>query len=61
MIPAEKIPEKVKILRKKAVKDRRTSNHHAGDGFKTFPVIPRYLEDPEKFKQMLAVVNGFPL
>jgi hypothetical protein len=43
MIPSEKIPEKVKELRKKAVKERRVSNHHPGDGFKTFPAMPRYL------------------
>ena len=38
----------------KAVNDRRTSNHHAGDGFKTFPAIPRYLDDPKEFRNLIA-------
>ena len=50
MLPEEKIPENKQEARKKACKDRRTSNHHAGDGFKTFPAIPRYLDNPKRFK-----------
>lgn len=48
-------------IRKKAIKDRRTSNHHAGDGFKMFPAVPRYLSDPERFKKLIGDVNNFKL
>lgn len=61
MLPANKIPENIKEMRKKAIKDRRTSNHHAGDGFKMFPAVPRYLSDPERFKKLIGDVNNFKL
>lgn len=61
MLPEEKIPPKARETRFKAVNDRRTSNHHAGDGFKMFPAVPRYLEDPKKFRTLIAEVNSFPL
>ena len=47
--------------RKKAVEKRRTSNHHAGDGFKTFPELPRYLEDIKKFGSLVKKVNSYEL
>jgi hypothetical protein len=43
MLPATHVPEKIKNLRDIAVANRRTSNHHPGDGFRTFPTLPRYL------------------
>lgn len=54
MLPSEKVPENKKAARRKAVEERRTSNHHAGDGFKTFPALPRYLDDPKKFKGLIS-------
>ena len=43
MLPEEKVPPKARETRFKAINERRTSNHHAGDGFKMFPALPRYL------------------
>lgn len=43
MLPKAVVPEKIRIARKKAVKNKRTSNHHAGDGFKIFPILPSFL------------------
>lgn len=53
--------EKVRELRLKAVRERRTSGHHAGDGFKTFPVLPRYLKDPARFRVLIDEVNSYQL
>jgi hypothetical protein len=39
------------------VTNRRTSNHHPGDGFRTFPALPRYLENPTKFEMTLKKVT----
>jgi len=38
MLPTEHVPEKTRGLRELAVKNKRVSNHHPGDGFRTFPV-----------------------
>jgi ectoine hydroxylase-related dioxygenase (phytanoyl-CoA dioxygenase family) len=43
MLPEDHVPEKTRILRQIAVKNRRVSNHHPGDGFRTFPVLPRFV------------------
>lgn len=57
MLPADHVPEKTKILRDLAVKNRRVSNHHPGDGFKTFPALPRYLQNATRFEELLRKVN----
>ena len=49
MLPEKRIPEHVLDLKKEAVEERRTSNHHAGDGFRTFPELPRKVKNPEEF------------
>jgi hypothetical protein len=49
MLPENHIAEKTKVMRALAVKNRRVSNHHPGDGFKTFPALPRYLQNPARF------------
>ena len=49
MIPSIKVHEKTLVVRDLAVKNRRVSNHHPGDGFKTFPAMPRYLTNPKRF------------
>jgi hypothetical protein len=50
MLPESHISEKTKNLRQLAAKNNRVSNHHPGDGFKTFPVFPRYLTNQNKFE-----------
>ena len=57
MIPSERVPEKTKELRKLAVKNRRVSCHHPGDGFRTFPEQPRFLQNPKRFKELQQKVN----
>lgn len=55
------MPEKTRELRKLAVKNKRVSNHHPGDGFKTFPVEPRFLPNPQKFRELMDKVNNYEL
>jgi hypothetical protein len=57
MLPENHVPEKTKIMRGLAVKNRRVSNHHPGDGFKTFPALPRYLQNTARFEELLKKVN----
>lgn len=57
MLPEGKVPEKTKVLRDLAVKNRRVSNHHPGNGFKTFPALPRYLTNANRFQELLSKVN----
>ena len=61
MIPSKKVPEKVKEARLKAVKERRTTCHHPGDGFKTFAEMPSEVEDMAEFKERINGVNGFEM
>lgn len=49
MLPADHVAEKTKILRELAVKNRRVSSHHPGDGFRTFPALPRFLPNSARF------------
>jgi ectoine hydroxylase-related dioxygenase (phytanoyl-CoA dioxygenase family) len=58
MLPSERVSERTKMLRELAVKNRRVSNHHPGDGFKTFPVVPRYLTNVNRFEELLKKVNN---
>jgi hypothetical protein len=53
MIPSENVPKEFQEKRKKGFQERRTSNHHPGDGFKVFPRVPRYVNDPKKFEKLL--------
>jgi hypothetical protein len=61
MLPAEHVPEHTKVLRGLAVKNRMTSNHHPGDGFKTFAPLPKHINNPAHFKEILQQVNNFEL
>jgi hypothetical protein len=58
MLPSEHVSERTKMLRELAVKNRRVSNHHPGDGFKTFPALPRYLTNVNRFEEVLKKVNN---
>jgi hypothetical protein len=58
MIPREKVPENTQVLRQLAAKNRVTTNHHPGDGFKTFPAVPKHIHYPEKFKLIIDQVNN---
>jgi hypothetical protein len=57
MLPIDRIPEEVRTLREQAAKDRRASSHHPGDGFRTFPALPKDLSDPVKFEALVKKVN----
>jgi ectoine hydroxylase-related dioxygenase (phytanoyl-CoA dioxygenase family) len=57
MLPEDYVPQKTRVLRELAVKNRRVSNHHPGNGFKTFPALPRYLANANHFQGLLAKVN----
>ena len=61
MLPENKVPEKVKETRMKAAENRRTSNHHSGDGFKLFPSVPRYSTNPNGLKALIAEINSFDI
>lgn len=61
MLPEDHIPQKTKVLRELAVKNRRVSNHHPGNGFKTFPALPRYLANANHFQELLSKVNDCEL
>jgi hypothetical protein len=61
MLPTEHVPEKTRGLRDLAVKNKRVSNHHPGDGFRTFPVEPRFLDNPQHFRELMVKVNDFKL
>ena len=45
MLPTKKVSELVREGRKKAVKEKRTTCHHPGDGFRTFAELPSEIED----------------
>lgn len=57
MLPEDHVPERTRILRELAVKNRRVSNHHPGDGFKTFPTLPRFVQNRGHFEQLQGKVN----
>lgn len=57
MLPEEKVANKVKEKRMKALENHRVTCHHPGDGFKTFPETPRYLDNREKFIKLIEKVN----
>ena len=57
MLPVDHIPAKTKELRQLAVKNRRVSNHHPGDGFKTFPAVPNSVKNPVHFQEIMKKVN----
>lgn len=48
MIPKNKISEKVRARRKKAWDDRRCTSHYPGEGFRFFPVVPRFSDEGMK-------------
>lgn len=48
MLPSSHIDEKTFEKRVDAVKKRRVSNHHPGNGFKLFPSLPRYIDNSTK-------------
>lgn len=58
MLPESHLAEKTKENRKLAVKNRRVSSHHPGDGFRTFPALPRYLTNVNRFQELLGKVNN---
>jgi hypothetical protein len=58
MIPSEKVQKEFQEKRKKGFQERRTSSHHPGDGFKVFPRVPRYVNDPKKFEKLLEKINS---
>ena len=43
MLPASRVPPHIRARRQRAWDERRTSNHHPGDGFKVFPTLPRFV------------------
>jgi len=47
-IPKKKVPEKSLKKRKAAWIAKRCSNHHPGDGFTMFPVVPRFADQEIK-------------
>lgn len=49
MLPHSRIPAYIRHKRTGAFTDRRTSNHHPGDGFKMFPRLPRFVTDRSAF------------
>jgi hypothetical protein len=59
MLPADHVPEKTQNMRELAVKNKRVSCHHPGNGFKTFPAQPRYLDDRQRFAELQDKVNCF--
>jgi hypothetical protein len=59
MLPSSKIPECIQTKRKQAIKNKRTTNHHPGDGFKMFPVAPRFLEDRKRFTENIGKINSY--
>lgn len=61
MLPTERVPEKTRELRKMAAKNKRVSCHHPGDGFRTFPVQPRFLPDRVRFGELQAKVDDYEL
>ena len=61
MLPAKWVPEPVQEVRKKALQERRNTNHHPGDGFKTCAEIPRKVKDVEAFKALIDKINVFEL
>jgi hypothetical protein len=58
MIPSQKVSESTQVLRELAAKNKITTNHHPGDGFKTFSPIPKHVSYPEKFKMIIEKVNN---
>lgn len=59
MLPSKKIPENIQKKREKGVVDRRTSTHHPGDGFRLFPVLPRFVQDRDHFLELVQDINTF--
>ena len=57
MIPKDKIPSKIKEKRKKALLQKRCCSHHPGEGLKMFPTTPRYGNTPEKYKELIEMVQ----
>lgn len=43
MIPQRRVASSVRAKRAQAWADRRVSSHHPGDGFRLFPVLPRFV------------------
>lgn len=46
MLPQERVSAAVRAKRRQAWIDRRVSCHHPGDGFRLFPVLPRFVLPP---------------
>lgn len=57
MLPEIKLTEITKQKRVKAFDARRCTCHHPGDGFKCFPVLPRFVKDHKKFIKLVEEVN----
>lgn len=55
MLPQDRISDHIRFKRQAAFDERRTSNHHPGDGFKMFPTLPRFVTDRDRF---LATVRA---
>lgn len=50
MMPTKKVPPKVQEDRLKAFSERMNSGHHCGDGFRSFPKIPKKV--PKKKEEL---------
>jgi len=57
MIPKKNVPDDVKEKRKKAWDEKRCTSHHPGDGLKLFPKAPRFGNTPEKYKELIKLVQ----
>ena len=58
MLPSDHVPEKTQVLRELAVKNKRVSCHHPGNGFKTFAAQPQYLTNRARFAELQEKVNS---
>lgn len=49
MLPQARLSPAIRQKRAAAFAGRRTSNHHPAEGFKTFPKLPRFVQDRDVF------------
>ena len=61
MLPSDHVPEKSQTMREQAVKNKRVSNHHPGNGLKIFQAQPQYLTDRKRFAELQDKVNNCKL
>ncbi|MEC9440079.1 MAG: phytanoyl-CoA dioxygenase family protein [Myxococcota bacterium] len=61
MLPQARLSKQVRKKRKKAFDERRTSNHHPAEGFKTFPKLPRFVTDRDAFWERVLELQDIEL